>query len=133
MRCSLLCKSSPYPIVSLAEGTSSHDFYSDLFLRHDLPLSPDVEVETIDQVLPAVRCNLGIGFVPREMLVAVPELTGVYPLTLDEPIAPRSIYLFQRKNQPLSIAAKHLRQMLLGNRSCELKKLPTLRRVLVRK
>ena len=65
-----------------------------------------------------MRCNLGIGFVPREMLVAVPELTGVYPLTLDEPIAPRSI-LFQRKNQPLSIAAKHLRQMLLGNRSRE--------------
>ena len=124
MRCSLLCKSSPYPIVSLTEGTSSHDFYSDLFLRHDLPFSPDVEVETIDQVLPAVRCNLGIGFVPREMLVAVPELTGVYPLTLDEPIAPRSI-LFQQKNQPLSIAAKHLRQMLLGDRSREVKKLPT--------
>ena len=58
------------------------------------------------------------------MLVAVPELTGVYPLTLDEPIAPRSI-LFQRKNQPLSIAAKHLRQMLLGDRSREVKKLPT--------
>ena len=83
-----------------------------------------MEVETIDQVLPAVRCNLGIGFAPREMLVAVPELTGVYPLTLDEPIAPRSI-LFQRKNQPLSIAAKHLRQMLLGDRSREVKKLPT--------
>ena len=60
-----------------------------------------------------MRCNLGIGFVPHEMLVAVPELTGVYPLTLDKPIAPRSIYLFQQKNQPLSIAAKHLRQMLL--------------------
>ena len=124
MRCSLLCKSSPYPIVCLTEGTSSHDFYSDLFLRHGLPFSPDVEVETIDQVLPAVRCNLGIGFVPREMLVAVLELTGVYPLTLDEPIATRSI-LFQQKNQPLSIAAKHLRQMLLGDRSREVKKLPT--------
>ena len=70
-----------------------------------------------------MRCNLGIGFVPHEMLVAVPELTGVYPLTL-EPIAPRSI-LFQQKNQSLSIAAKHLRQMLLGNRSREVKKLPT--------
>ena len=108
-----LARLADYPIVSLAEGTSSHDFYSDLFLRHDLPFSPDVEVETIDQVLPAVRSNLGIGFVPREMLVAVPELTGVYPLALDEPISPRSIYLFQRKNQPLSIAARHLRQMLL--------------------
>ena len=71
-----------------------------------------------------MRCNLGIGFVPREMLVAVPELTGVYPLTLDEPIAPRSI-LIQQKNQSLSIAAKHLRQMLLGDRSREVKKLPT--------
>ena len=71
-----------------------------------------------------MRCNLGIGFVPREMLVAVLELTGVYPLTLDEPIATRSI-LFQQKNQPLSIAAKHLRQMLLGDRSREVKKLPT--------
>ena len=60
------------------------------------------------------------------MLVAVPELAGVYPLTLDEPIAPRSIYLFQRKKQPLSIAAKHLRRMLLGDRSREVKKLPTL-------
>ncbi|MFQ8791999.1 MAG: LysR family transcriptional regulator [Oscillospiraceae bacterium] len=108
-----LARLADYPIVSLAEGTSSHDFYYDLFLRHDLPFSPDVEVETIDQVLPAVRSNLGIGFVPREMLVAVPELTGVYPLALDEPISPRSIYLFQRKNQPLSIAARHLRQMLL--------------------
>ncbi len=110
-----LARLADYPIVSLAKGTSSHDFYSDLFLRHDLPFSPDVEVETIDQVLPAVRCNLGIGFVPHEMLVAVPELTGVYPLTLDEPIPPRSIYLFQRKNQPLSIAAGRLRQMLLGD------------------
>ena len=83
-----------------------------------------MEVETIDQDLPAVRCNLGIGFVPREMLVAVPGLTRVYPLTLGAPIAPRSI-LFQRKNQPLSIAAKHLRRMLLGDRSREVKKLPT--------
>ena len=72
-----------------------------------------------------MRCNLGIGFAPREMLVAVQELTGVYPLTLDKPIAPRSIYLFQQKNQPLSIAAKHLRQMLLGDRSREVKNLPT--------
>ena len=70
--------------------------------------------ETIDQVPPVVRSNLGIGFVPHEMLYGSPEFTGIYPITLEEPITPRSIYLFQRKNQPLSIAAKHLRQMLLA-------------------
>ena len=68
----------------------------------------------IDQVPPVVRSNLGIGFVPNEMLYGSPEFTGIYPITLEEPITPRSIYLFQRKNQPLSIAAKHLRQMLLA-------------------
>lgn len=100
--------------MCLATGTSSHDFYSELFLRCKLPFSPDVEVETIDQVPPVVRSNLGIGFVPNEMLYGSPEFTGIYPITLEEPITPRSIYLFQRKNQPLSIAAKHLRQMLLA-------------------
>ena len=114
-----LARLAEYPIVSLAEGTSSRDFYSNLFLRHDLPFCPDVEVETIDQVLPVVRSNLGIGFVPREMLYGPPELTGIYPLVLAEPIAPRSICLFQRKNQPLSIAARQLRKMLLSDASQE--------------
>lgn len=110
-----LAQLAELPMVSLAEGTSTYDFYADLFLRHGLPYSPDVEVATIDQVLQVVRCNLGIGFVPHEMLVGTPELTGIYPLTLEEPMAPRSICLFQRKNQPLSIAAKRLQQMLLHN------------------
>ena len=103
------------PIVSLTEGTSSFDVYSRLFLGHNVPFTPDIEVETIDQVLPVVRSNLGVGFIPREMLYGLPALTGIYPIELDEPIAPRSIYLFQRKNQPLSIAARHLRQMLLDD------------------
>ncbi|MFR6395108.1 MAG: hypothetical protein ACLUNQ_08520 [Oscillospiraceae bacterium] len=36
-------------------------------------------METVDQVLPVVRSDLGIGFVPREMLLGSPELTGIYP------------------------------------------------------
>lgn len=110
-----LARLTEYPIVCLAAGTSSHDFYSGLFLRRGLPFSPDVEVETIDQIPPVVCGNLGIGFVPREMLFGSPELTGIYPITLDKPIAPRSIYLFQRKNQPLSLAAKHFRKMLFSD------------------
>lgn len=108
-----LARLADYPIVSLSAGTSSHDFYSGLFCSHDLPFAPDVEVETIDQILLVVRCNLGIGFVPQEMLYGTPELTGIYPLTLDDPIPPRGIYMFQRKDQPLSNAASHLQQMLL--------------------
>ena len=102
-----------YPIISLTEGTSSHDFYAELFLRHGLSFSPDVEVETTAQVPPVVQSDLGVGFVPREMLYGTPEASGIYPITLEEPIPARSVFLFQRKTQPLSIAAKKLRQMLL--------------------
>ena len=102
-----------YPIISLTEGTSSHDFYAELFLRHGLSFSPDVEVETTAQVPPVVQSDLGVGFVPREMLYGTPEASGIYPIMLEEPIPARSVFLFQRKTQPLSIAAKKLRQMLL--------------------
>ena len=108
-----LAELTDHPIICLTSGTSSHTFYADLFRRCDLPFCPDIEVETVDQVLPVVRSDLGIGFVPREMLLGSPELTGIYPLTLAQPIPPRSIYLFQRKNQPLSMAAQQLRRMLL--------------------
>ena len=108
-----LAELADHPIICLTSGTSSHTFYADLFRRCDLPFCPDIEVETVDQVLPVVRSDLGIGFVPREMLLGSPELTGIYPLTLAQPIPPRSIYLFQRKNQPLSMAAQQLRRMLL--------------------
>ena len=108
-----LKKLADYPIISLTEGTSSHDFYAELFLRHGLSFSPDVEVETTAQVPPVVQCDLGVGFVPCEMLYGTPEASGIYPITLEEPIPARSVFLFQRRTQPLSIAAKKLRQMLL--------------------
>ena len=104
-----------YPIISLIEGTASRKFYAGLFSSRGLPFSPDVEVTTTSQVLPVVQSDLGVGFVPRQMLYGAPEETGIYPITLDEPIPPRSIYLFQRKGQPLSLAAKRLRQMLLDD------------------
>ena len=106
---------SEYPIISLMEGTASRIFYAELFSSRGLPFAPDVEVTTTSQVLPVVQSDLGIGFVPRQMLYGSPAETGIYPITLDKPIPPRSIYLFQRKGQPLSLAAKRLRQMLLDD------------------
>ena len=104
-----------YPIVSLVEGTSSYKFYTGLFLRGGLTFCPDVEVETTAQVLSVVRSDLGVGFVPREMLRGAPELAGIYAITLEQPIPPRSLYLFQHRTRPLSAAADRLRRMLLDD------------------
>ena len=94
-----------YPIISLTEGTSSHDFYAELFLRHGLSFSPDVEVETTAQVPPVVQSDLGVGFVPREMLYGTPEASGIYPH------ARRAHSRAQRLSLPAQdAAAEHRRQ-----------------------
>ena len=53
------------PLISLGQGSTTYEFYSKFFLENDLVLSPDTEVETIDQVLPLIMNGLGIGFLPE--------------------------------------------------------------------
>lgn len=37
-----------YPIVSLENGCSTHTFYSEIFAKHGMSFSPDIEVATAD-------------------------------------------------------------------------------------
>ena len=50
------------PFVCLGTGTSTFSFYQKLFFKHDLTFHVDMEAATMDQVLPMVQHNLGIGF-----------------------------------------------------------------------
>ncbi len=101
-----------YPIVSLAEHTQTHFFYSDLFEKYGLIFSPDVEAATADQVLPMVKNNLGIGFVPEEF-ISSEEASDIYRIHLNIPIPPRMICHIQSPDRPLSIAAMALNKMII--------------------
>ena len=103
-----------YPIVSLGNRSSTYAFYFRLFMKHDRTFSPDIEAATADQVVPLVRHNLGIGFVPEEFLESAPTVSGVYPLPLTEPIPPRAISLVKKRGHTLSLPAKELEQMILA-------------------
>ena len=39
---------------------------NEYFSKNGLQFSPDVELATTDMILPAVRYNMGIGFLPEE-------------------------------------------------------------------
>ena len=54
-----------FSFVSLSAGTGTNDLYVRFFYENHLRFSPDMEVATTDQILPMVRCNLGIGFCPE--------------------------------------------------------------------
>ncbi len=99
-----------YPLISLGTDTKSFEFYSEIFTSHGLPYQPDIEAFTADQILPMVEADLGVGFVPKDFLRGD---SAVCQIELKEKIPERSVVLIQRKEQPLSVAAKELKRMIL--------------------
>lgn len=102
------------PLICLSAETKTYSFYTKLFDQYGLEMHPDIEAATADQILPMVRNNLGIGFVPKEFLSDANENTCVHILTLEQEIPSRFICLVKNKELPLNIAAKELEKMILA-------------------
>ena len=100
------------PIISLCKGTSTHQLYTDWFRVHDLTFSPDIEAATADQILPMVRANLGIGFIPEQTAREATADGSITILQPQEQPPERTISLLKRKDMPLSIAAAELERMI---------------------
>ena len=102
-----------FPLISLCKVTSTHRLYSDWFQAHGCSFAPDIETATADQILPMVRANLGIGFIPERTAKAAAVDGSIASLQLKEDPPERTICLIKHKDAPLSIAAAKLEEMLL--------------------
>lgn len=100
-----------YPVIGLGEKTSSFGFYSDFFNKMGLSYTPDIEAATADQILPMVKSDLGIGFVPTDFLEKE-SMEHLIILNIEPPIPPRNICILKRKETSLSIAASELERMI---------------------
>ena len=100
------------PLVCLGRETKTYQFYDRLFARHGLALRPDIEVATTDQILPMVKHDLGLGFLPEFFAQDAIDRGEVVRLRLQTPIPPRSICLVRDGDRPLSAAAQALDAML---------------------
>ena len=103
-----------YPIVSLDSKTKTYELYSKWFSDNGLVFSPDIEAATTDQLLPMIKHNLGIGFVPEMFVESDNEKERIIRLGLKEKIPNGSICLVTKKDRSLSIAAQQLVDMLCG-------------------
>lgn len=99
-----------YPMISLGTQTKSFELYSDFFAEEGLHYHPETEAATADQILPMVKADLGIGFIPREFLQGV---EGVFVIETEKPLPYREIRIVKRHEQTLSIAAKELERLIL--------------------
>lgn len=99
-----------YPMISLGTQTKSFELYSEFFAEEGLHYQPETEAATADQILPMVKADLGIGFIPRGFLSGV---DGVYIIETEKPLPEREIRIVKRHEQTLSIAAKELERLIL--------------------
>lgn len=100
------------PLICLGRETMTYAFYNRLFSRHGLTLQPDTEAATADQILPLVKCNLGLGFVPQPFAREALERGQVFQIPLLETIPQRYIGLLRDSRRPLSIAAREFIRVL---------------------
>lgn len=104
-----------YPLVCLGEDTMTYEFYRNLYRRHHLKFRPELEAATIDQILPMIRSDLGLGFLPEIFAVEALEKGEICRIRLREEIPGKYIYFIENENQPLSIAAQALKEMFFEN------------------
>lgn len=107
-----LAELNDIPFVSLGNETGTRELYIQYFLNHGLSFRPDLEAATMDQILPLIQHNLGIGFYPEE-LAADPVAKGtVVAIPLEETLPERSICLIFDDKHPQGVAAKKLLKIL---------------------
>lgn len=97
---------SKYPWISLTSEAITRKFLNQYFEKNDLKFEPDIELATTDMILPAIRHNLGIGFIPPEFAKDDLESGEVFEIHIKETFPERNIVLVYDTEYPQSIAAK---------------------------
>lgn len=101
-----------YPWISLTAETITRRFLNEYFEKNSLTFTPDMELATTDMILPAVRHNLGLGFIPAEFADSELKSGQVFEIKVKEKLPERNIILIYDMKYPQSIAAKEFQKFL---------------------
>ena len=101
-----------YPWISLTAETISRRFLNEYFEKNSLTFTPDMELATTDMILPAVKHNLGLGFIPAEFADSELKSGQVFEIKVKEKLPERNIILIYDMEYPQSIAAKEFQKFL---------------------
>lgn len=109
-----LAELEKYPLICLGRETMTYHFYQQLFLKYGLELLPDTEAATTDQILPLVKSELGLAFLPEPMAEDAIRRREIVRIDLQETIPKRNVCMVYDSRHPLSAAAKKLRNSVVG-------------------
>ena len=112
-----LSELSGYPLIGMGQESMTWRFYHDFFLAHRLDYAPDTEAATTDQILPLVKSELGLAFLPEPMAKDALARNEIVQIKLREKVPERMVCLVYDRKRPLSAAVQRLKGLITGQKS----------------
>ena len=99
-------------MICLGPESVTGQFYRRLFQEYGLELQPDTELATTDQILPMVRAELGLAFVPEPMARESIRRDEIIKIALRESIPERMVCMIYDRQRQISPAARRMKSAL---------------------
>lgn len=102
-----------YPFVSLRHSMQLRQFLDDVFAENETPVSPDIEADSADLLVPMIRHNLGLGFVPQDMAEEAILRGEVFKVELKEKLPARHICMITDPHHPQTNASREFAKSII--------------------
>lgn len=102
-----------YPFVSLRHSMQLRQFIDDFFAENDLSVTPDIEADSADLLIPMISHNFGLGFVPQGMAQEAIDRGEVFRLPLEKEMPKRSICMVTDPNRPRTSASREFLKSIM--------------------
>ncbi|MFD0676528.1 MULTISPECIES: LysR family transcriptional regulator [unclassified Paenibacillus] len=105
------------PIILLEKGSSIRTYIDTFAESQSLTIKPEIELGSIDLLVDFARSGFGIACVIKDFVSHELAEGSLYEIRLKTPIPPRKVGIVTLKGTPLSVAAKHILDMMMQQRS----------------
>lgn len=95
-----------YPFVAMGSHTQLRQYTNEIFLNHNVPITPSIEVDSADVLIPFVSNNLGLSIVPESLAMKSVDNKRIHVIETVEQLPMRYVYMVCSKVFPRSNASK---------------------------
>ncbi|MDE7107527.1 MAG: LysR family transcriptional regulator [Clostridiales bacterium] len=103
-----------YPFVCLRHSMQLRQFIDDIFAENDLLLSPDIEADSADLLVPMISHNFGLGFVPQDMAEEAIKRSEVFRVKLEKELPQRYICMITDPRHQQTNASREFAKSILN-------------------
>lgn len=101
-----------YPVVCLRHSMQLRQFIDDILAENDIALTPDIEADSADLLVPMISHNFGLGFVPQFVAEDAIRRGEVFRVKLENELPPRDICMITDPHHPQTNASREFAKLI---------------------